>query len=175
MIDFDKLDRRLLNFSKFVAEVGINVLIVLFNKQMRIIGLKELRIKTNEGRLQFLVGEASEVSVDERITKIETARTSLLDALSAVDQLKQQAEENKQDLEYLTRQIERAEADKAHLSDELATLKGIAALDSESVRKALRLPTRVSIWTERVIAFGFGIAASTIASLVYEYGIKKLL
>jgi hypothetical protein len=114
-------------------------------------------------------------TIDDRLAKIESARESLVEALSAVDELKERAQENKRDLEFLTEQIQRAEIDKKSLSGELQTLKGIASLDSESVRKVLRLPTKVSIWTERVIAFGLGILASTIASLIYEHGIKKLL
>ncbi|MGM4928071.1 hypothetical protein [Tardiphaga sp. 619_E2_N8_5] len=171
----NEFDRKLLRFAKLVAEVGVNVLVVIFNKQMRLVGLGEVRIKTKEGRIKLLVGDATEASVDERIAKIESARTSLTEALSAIDELKERAEENKQDLEFLTKQIERAELDKANLSGELQTLKGLAALDSDSVRRVLKLPTRVSIWTERVIAFLFGVAASTVASLLYEYVVKKFI
>jgi hypothetical protein len=175
LANFDEVNRKLIRSMRFVAEVGANVIIVLFNKQMKLIGLSEIKIKTNEGRLKLMVGDAPEASVDERIAKIEAARASLLEALSAVDQLKQRADENKQDLEYLTKQIERAEADKATISDELQTLKGLAALDSQAVRKVLKLPTRVSIWTERVIAFLFGVISSIVASYLYDFFVKPHL
>jgi hypothetical protein len=51
----------------------------------------------------------------------------------------------------------------------------MAALDSEAVRKVLRMPTRVSIWTERVIAFLLGVIASTLASILYEFVVKKII
>lgn len=102
-------------------------------------------------------------------------RAGLTDALSAMDELKEIAEGNRRDLVLLKHQIRAAEAQRQSVSGELDALKEIAALDSESVRKALRLPTRVSIWTERVIAFLLGIAASILASVLYEYVIKKLI
>lgn len=69
-------------------------------------------------------------------------------------------------------QIKRAETYKQSVRGELEALKEMATLDSETVRRALRVPTRVSIWTERVIAFSFGIAASVVASYVYEFFVK---
>lgn len=91
-----------------------------------------------------------------------------------MDELKERAEENKHELEFLTQQVERAELDKANLSGELKTLKDMAALDTEAVRKVLRLPTQVSIWTERVISFLLGVMASVLASFLYDIS-KKML
>jgi len=92
-----------------------------------------------------------------------------------MDELKQIAEGNKRDLALLNYQIQNAEAQRQSVSGELDALKGIAALDSESVRKVLKLPTRVSIWTERVLAFLFGVISSIVASYLYDYFVKPHL
>jgi hypothetical protein len=85
------------------------------------------------------------------------------------------AKDNRRDLALLNSQIEYAEAERESVSGQLNALKGMAALDSESVRKALKLPTRITIWTDRVISFGFGVLSSIVASYVYEYLIKPHL
>lgn len=112
-------------------------------------------------------------SIDARLVKIDAARAGLEDALSAMDDLKATAEQNKADLQRLERAIEKAEGQKADLSAELSALKQLAALDSSSVRRALRMPTRVDIWRERIIAFTAGIAASVVATLLWELWIKS--
>jgi hypothetical protein len=122
-----------------------------------------------------LSGPLARESIDERLAKIEVARESLTDALQAIDALKQESEENKRDLEKLAGAIRKAEMEKANLHSQLDALKDIAALDSSVVRQALKLPTEIDIWRDRIIAFAFGIAASTVAAVVWEYGIRKLL
>lgn len=170
-----------IEFLKFSAKVAANIVSVLaegyvsiLNPALRDVGLSTLKVRSTRRGVSISVDDGPE-PVDERIAKIELARQSLTEALSAMDELKERAEENKHDLEFLTRQIERAELDKANLSGELQTMKQMAALDSETVRKVLRMPTRVSIWTERVISFLLGVIASTIASLIYEYVIKRFI
>lgn len=167
-MDIDELNRRTIKILVFTTQVLTNVLIVTINKNLKLVGLGEIKFRNTHGRIRFLVGDNVEASVDERLAKIEAARSSLLDALTAVDELKNKAEENKADLEYLTKQIHAAEENKADLSEQLKTLKSISELDSEQVRTVLKLPTRLSIWTERVIAFLLGIAASILASIIYE-------
>lgn len=160
-----------------IAEVIVNSAIKMIEATYSIKEVPRVRIRRKGAfgvTVSYVEKGVSEATIDDRLAKIESARDSLVEALSAVDELKERAEENKRDLEHLTEQIHRAELDKQSLSSELQTLKGIASLDSESVRKVLKLPTRVTIWTERVIAFGLGILASTIASLIYEYVIKRL-
>jgi len=135
----------------------------------------EIRPFATDGRYIFF-GPLSEPStIDSRIQKIDSARAGLTEALSAMDELKQIAEGNKRDLALLNYQIQNAEAQRQSVSGELDALKGIAALDSESVRKVLKLPTRVSIWTERVLAFLFGVISSIVASYLYDYFVKPHL
>ncbi len=113
-------------------------------------------------------------SVDERLQKIETARESLAEAIVAVDALKSAAEENKRDLERLNVAIEQAESQKQSLSTELSTLKEIAAIDGDALRRALGLPTRLDVWRDRIVAFLLGVAASVVAAFLWEWLIKPL-
>src|SRR5262249_51373620 len=69
-------------------------------------------------------------SIDERLKQIEVARDSLKGALNAIDDLKETAEENRRDLDRLTRAIGVAESEKADLSAQLHALKQLASLDS---------------------------------------------
>jgi 3-methyladenine DNA glycosylase/8-oxoguanine DNA glycosylase len=121
-------------------------------------------------KLDGLLGQET---IDQRIAKIDAARQSLSEAVEAVDSLKVTAEQNKLDLQELTTAIERAESEKASLHVQLAALKDMAAMDGDAVRTALKLPTSVDIWRERIISFLFGIGASVAAAFVWEFGIKR--
>lgn len=168
--------------QRFIIEVACNIVEVIVNFTLKVAFPfskleSELRIRpwATDGRFVHFGKPAEFHSIDSRMQKIDAARAGLSDALSAVDELKNIAEANKRDLALLNSQIEQAEAQRQSVSGQLETLKGIAALDSESVRKVLRLPTRVSIWTERVIAFGFGVISSIVASYVYDFFVKPHL
>lgn len=114
----------------------------------------------------------AEKSIDERLEKIEVARQNLAEALIAIDELRDASEANKRDLERLTSSISKAESDKADLHAQLGALKQIAAIDSDAVRDALRLPTEVDKWKERIWGFIFGLAAGLIGSMLWEMAIK---
>lgn len=114
-----------------------------------------------------ILGTEARANIDERVAKIEAARSNLLEAIEAIDELREKAEENRQDLAALTEKLGESEKQKAVLDMELSTLKGLASLDTQSVRKSLGIPTRLQVWTERMISFGFGILASVIASAIW--------
>jgi hypothetical protein len=107
-------------------------------------------------------------SVDARLQRIEVARHNLAEALSAMDELKSAAEENKRDLEQLTNAIAKAEKDRADLHAELGALKQIAAIDTQTVREAFRIPTEVDKWKERIWGFIFGALAAALVTLAWE-------
>jgi hypothetical protein len=105
--------------------------------------------------------------------KFETARLSLTEALSAMDELKETAQQNKRDLENLTNAIARAESDKADLNAQLDALKKLSAIDTDAVREALRIPTEVDKWKERIWGFIVGgIIARVFATALWELAIK---
>jgi preprotein translocase subunit SecD len=104
---------------RFALKVAGNVLSVvvghyleILNPSLRRLGLPTIKIRSSRRGVSVMFDDGSE-RVDERIAKIESARQSLTEALSAMDELKERAEENKHDLEFLSKQIERAELDKA--------------------------------------------------------------
>ena len=114
-------------------------------------------------------------SVDARLQKIEIARKNLTEALSAVDELKETAEENKRDLTLLTTAIKNAENDKKGLQAQLGDLKKLANIDTNSVRAALRIPTEVDKWKERIWGFIIGVVAAIIVTLGWELGLKPYM
>ncbi|WP_262047910.1 hypothetical protein [Bradyrhizobium sp. Bra78] len=163
-----------IELTKFAGKVAANILSVLaevyieiINRLLRDLGVSTLKVRSSRRGVSISMDDGSD-RLDERIAKIDIARQSLTEALAAMDELKSRAEENKIELELLAQQVERAELDKVNLSGELKTLKDMAALDTESVRKILKLPTQVSIWTERVISFLLGVVASVLASALYD-------
>jgi len=117
----------------------------------------------------------SQRNIDERLKKIGQARENLTEALQAIDDLQATAEDNRQDLENLDQAILRAEEQRAGLAAELTALKGLADLDSKAVREALRLPTEVDKWRERIWGFIFGLLAGLVATVLWELVIKPSL
>lgn len=117
----------------------------------------------------------SQKNIEERLEKISQARENLADALQAIDELQEAAEDNRRDLENLNAAILQAESQKAGLDAKLSALKGLADLDSKAVREALRLPTEVDKWKERIWGFIFGILAAVIVTLGWELGLKPYL
>lgn len=116
-----------------------------------------------------VVGRAARENIDTRVAKIEAARSNLVEAIEAIDELRDKAEENKRDLAALTEKLSRTEAQKASVDMQLSTLRDLAALDTQSVRQSLGIPTRLQIWRERLIAFASGIVASVVASAIWSF------
>lgn len=113
--------------------------------------------------------DASEASLDERLSKIDSARQNLSEALQAIDQLAESAEAQKNELASLTAAVARALQQKANVSDELQQVRALASLDTQAVRRALDVPSRTQRWVERLIAFLLGIGASLLASVLFEW------
>jgi len=114
-------------------------------------------------------------NIDERLEKIGQARENLSEALQAIDELRESAEDNRRDLQRLNEAIIKAENQKQGLRNELSALKQLADIDSNSVREALRLPTEVDKWKERIWGFIFGILAAVIVTIGWELGLKPFL
>jgi hypothetical protein len=90
-----------------------------------------------------------------------------------MDELKETAERNRRDLEDLTGAIARAESDKADLNAQLEALKKLSDIDTEVVREALRIPTEVDKWKERIWGFVVGgVIAGLVATGIWELAIR---
>jgi ethanolamine utilization protein EutA (predicted chaperonin) len=151
---------------------SLNVSAVVFSEvgKVALSYMRDMGFPTKIGRFDLAkILNASEASVDERLLKIDNARQNLSEALQAIEELADQAGKQKQELETLTAAVTNALNEKAAATDELAQIRGLVSLDTRAVRKALEVPTRTQRWLERFIAFAFGIGASFLASIIYEW------
>lgn len=106
--------------------------------------------------------------MDQRLAKIEAARENLTDALTALEDLQTEAQANSRALTELTVRLDKAEERKSIVQKDIHTLRELAKLDAESVRKGLGIPTRGKVWLERGFAFVLGIVGSIIASWLWQ-------
>ncbi|WP_105421846.1 hypothetical protein [Neorhizobium sp. T25_27] len=126
-----------------------------------------------ERKLNSYFGEM-EVTVDQRIQKIDLARDNLAEALSAMDELKSSAEENRAELQRLQVALEKATAEKQDLSAYNQDLRKLAELEAESVRRALGMPTPREVLRSKVISFFAGVLVTILLSLLYDFAAKPL-
>jgi hypothetical protein len=137
--------------------------------------LKRLRIRFDVAGVHiFLEDEKYKESIDERIARIDLARTNLIESLHAIDELKDAAERNKREVEAAVHQLAQLEQDKMLLQKELDSIKTIAQTDVETFRKVAGVLTPSQIRRERVIGFISGVVASTVASGI-AWAIVKLI
>lgn len=122
-----------------------------------------------------VLGLQAEYDLDERIQKIETARTNLLDALSAVDELERSAQQNKRELEAIAAALQKAESQKLSAEEELDSLKKLATLEAGAVRKTFGVPTPREVWRDRILGFIFGAITSLLLSAAWDFILKPLL
>jgi hypothetical protein len=103
-------------------------------------------------------------SIDDRIAKIDEARSNLVEVLNAIDELRSAAEQNQRDAEIALRQLEKLEQDKASLEKELESVRGIIDVDVTTFRQIAGIPSTDDIRRERVLGFITGVLASVVAS-----------
>ena len=106
-------------------------------------------------------------SLDERLRKIEVAKTNLEDALEAIDELKNEAKRNQDALTQLTKKLDEREREKGALDAKLVELRTLSDVSAFTMQQVFRIPTRASVWAERAIGFGIGVGASIAASMIY--------
>jgi hypothetical protein len=128
-----------------------------------------LRIGTKNGRpyADIVFESAPRQSIDDRIAKIDAARSNLAEALSAIDELKSAANANKADLEAALEQLGQTQAAKTAAERELGAVRKIADADIEVFQRLAGVPTRSQVAKERALGFLFGVIASLLASGVW--------
>lgn len=114
------------------------------------------------------IGPLSDDEVDARLVKLELAKQNMQEALEAIDGLQELATRNKTEIAQLNRMLQKAHLDKAAVSGEIETLKSLASLDSNAVKKALGLPSRMGVILGWLFSFVLGIATSFSASYLYD-------
>lgn len=125
--------------------------------------------------MQFLLGSGGYVlpikvidgensSLDERLKKLDVAKESLQESLSAIEDLKVEANKNKLELEEALERLSVLEKEKASAEEELKEIRKIAEADSEVFRKLAGIPGQNEIFRERIIGLVTGIVASVVAA-----------
>lgn len=106
-------------------------------------------------------------SIDQRIANLDVARDNLVAAVTAIDELKAEAEQNKTELSSALDRLRLLEAEKANAEQELASLRQIASADIAVFQKLAGIPSRRDIVRERLVGFLLGLLASLAASLIW--------
>ncbi|MEL7026831.1 MAG: hypothetical protein AAGO57_06345, partial [Pseudomonadota bacterium] len=128
-----------------------------------------------EGRLEFYVNSPRTMgSIDDRIAKIDEAKTSLAIALNAVEEQQVGAQRSKDDYEKIRHQLHLVTQEHGIAEERLAQIEGLSQIETEAVRETLGLPGRREVLVERGVGFIFGVIASLIAAYLWEYGIDHI-
>jgi hypothetical protein len=133
-----------------------------------------MRIGTRNGVpfAEIVFKEEFRQTVDERITKIDSARANLAEALIAIDELKAAASANKADLEMVLQQLGKTNAEHSAAKQKLVLVRQVANSDVETFQRMAGVPSKSQIVKERVLGFVFGVIASLAASGLWWIGAK---
>ncbi len=110
----------------------------------------------------------AEKSIDERVRKIDEARKNLVSALSAIDELKEEAALNMRKAHELQERVATLSSEKAAVDTELNEVRKIMDSDVNAFQRVAGVPSQKQIAKERLVGFGLGILASLIATLGWE-------
>ncbi len=114
-------------------------------------------------------------SIDARIAKIDEARANLLEALSAIDEIKNTAEAHKRELEAIRVSMTKMGIERDQLTADKDLLIQMTATEKERLRRMLGVPTRTQsliIWCGTFI---FGALTTWALTFVYDFRIKELI
>ena len=126
--------------------------------------LKRIRVKLNVAGVEISFDRAAELSIDDRIRKIDKARENLVDGLAAIDELRRSAEQNKKEVQQALEQLAQLEEDKRNLQAKLESTRQIIGSDVQAFRDIAGIPSPAAVRRERVIGFVSGVVASIVAS-----------
>jgi chromosome segregation ATPase len=136
--------------------------------------LRSLRFTVDVAGISIAYEEEAQQSLDERIAKLDAAKKNLADGISAIEQLKLEAERSKTEVAAAALQVERLTQDKASLSSKLEAMQTVLSADVDAFRQVAGVPNAASIRRERIIGFISGVAASLVAAAVVWGGSKLL-
>jgi len=109
--------------------------------------------------------------VDERIARIDEARTALAESLEAIDELRVEADVARTEHAAVALALQTTLASKDDAEKKLQSIQRI--MDEEV--EAFRAVAGVSdVRKERIIGFASGVAASIIATAIWTYGARLL-
>jgi len=111
--------------------------------------------------------ETESRTIDQRLARLDEARTALEESLVAIEDLQRQAEASKRDHVRARAELDATIASKDDAERKLEAIKRLMEQDIEAFQTIAGVP---NVQKERMIGFGSGIAASVIASLLWTLG-----
>lgn len=99
----------------------------------------------------------------------------ILDALNAIDEIKDTAEEHKRELAALQVSVAKIGRERDELSADKELLAQMTAAQRGKLRQMLGVPTRLQTILAWVGTFIFGAVASWVLTFAYDTGIKEAL
>jgi hypothetical protein len=113
--------------------------------------------------------------VDKRLAKIEAARENLLEALSAIDEIKVAAQEHKKELAEIRSSVEEIGKERDKLTADKDLLVQMTAAEKDRLREMLGVPTRLQSLLIWIGTFVFGCLTTWLVTYAYDFKIKELL
>lgn len=126
--------------------------------------LKRIEIKTSVLGFNLTISLNERQTVDERLVKLEIAKQNLKDGLTAIEELQNDAQNNKKEVENAIAKLDKLQRNKSSLEDEVKAIQEIASADIATFQKLAGVPSHKQIIKERCIGFISGVIASIIAS-----------
>lgn len=111
--------------------------------------------------------EAQRAPVDARLAKLDTARAALEESLSAISDLQEEGIRAKAEHEAAKARLQQVLRNKGDAEKQLAEVRAFYDRDMTTFRQLAGTPNMA---VERVVAFGLGILASTVATVLWTYG-----
>lgn len=105
--------------------------------------------------------EAAPRSIDERLEKIEIARSALAESLSAIEDLQREAEKGKAEYARVAAELDAALRNRDEAAEKLQAIRALMAHDVGAFQALAGVP---NLKRERIIAFFSGVFASLAAS-----------
>jgi hypothetical protein len=126
-----------------------------------------------ERRMDRIFGPQASIAIDERLRKIELARSNLQDALSAIDELETSALNSREELDRLQFALSIAATENENLSAHNTNLRTVTEAQMKAIRASIE-PTPREVWRNHAIGFLVGCLTTFIFSLGYDFAIKPL-
>jgi ABC-type transporter Mla subunit MlaD len=126
--------------------------------------LRRLRFNVGITGISISLNEQAEESIDQRIAQLDSARSNLAKGISAIDELKGEAEKNKAAAAEMAETISGLQADRDRLANELEAIRSVMDTDVKAFREVAGVPTSRDVKRERVVGFVSGVLASAVAS-----------
>ena len=131
---------------------------------LEIIGLR-IQVKL-PSIFRFEISPGVHETVDERLAKINAARSNLRDVLEAMDELEREAKRSKTHVDWMRFRLAEIESSKESAEKELEDIKNIINVDVESFRRVAGIPSSGQVRRQRFLGFLSGVFASILAALI---------